>query len=124
MAVPLTRSRPDLVGLRVGEAVSELSGGLEGLSGVLVLRGEAGVGKTALLDHAASPFLVGRAGLEPATPRPPVWCATKLRHRPNVVREPTLAGRPWTAPRARGPREVGGRAERLQMCFGSHSMNQ
>jgi hypothetical protein len=27
-------------------------------------------------------FSVGRAGLEPATPRPPVWCATKLRHRP------------------------------------------
>jgi hypothetical protein len=37
-------------------------------------------------------FLVGRAGLEPATPRPPVWCATKLRHRPCVVRNTTLPG--------------------------------
>ncbi len=35
---------------------------------------------------------VGRAGLEPATPRPPVWCATKLRHRP-VSAEPTRSRR-------------------------------
>ena len=25
---------------------------------------------------------VGEAGLEPATPRPPAWCASQLRHSP------------------------------------------
>ena len=28
------------------------------------------------------PDLVGTAGFEPATPTPPVWCATKLRYAP------------------------------------------
>ena len=35
-------------------------------------------------------FSVGRAGREPAAPRPPVWGATKLRHRP-VERRSTLS---------------------------------
>ena len=26
--------------------------------------------------------IVGLTGFEPATPTPPVWCATKLRHSP------------------------------------------
>ena len=37
---------------------------------------------------------VGRARFELVTPRPPVWCATKLRHRPCVVRQPRLAVHP------------------------------
>ncbi len=28
---------------------------------------------------------VGLTGFEPATPTPPVWCATKLRHSPLFV---------------------------------------
>ena len=38
--------------------------------------------------------LVGQTGFEPATPRPPVWCATKLRHcpRPLLVRVPRFGG--------------------------------
>ena len=27
--------------------------------------------------------MVGTTGFEPATPTPPVWCATKLRYVPN-----------------------------------------
>ena len=42
-----------------------------------VLDGEIGRGK-----------MVGLAGFEPATPRPPVWCATKLRYSPTPVFRP------------------------------------
>jgi hypothetical protein len=38
------------------------------------------------------PYSVGRKRFELLTPRPPVWCATKLRHRPCVVRDTTLPG--------------------------------
>ena len=31
--------------------------------------------------------LVGAAGFEPATPRPPVWCATRLRYAPPESRD-------------------------------------
>lgn len=30
--------------------------------------------------------MVGVAGLEPATPTPPVWCATRLRYTPLIPR--------------------------------------
>jgi DNA-binding CsgD family transcriptional regulator len=55
MAMSFTEPRPGLRGRRVECGVLEglLEQARAGLSGVLVLRGEAGVGKTALLDHLA-----------------------------------------------------------------------
>ena len=35
--------------------------------------------------------MVGATGFEPATPTPPVWCATKLRYAPLVHRRGTIA---------------------------------
>src|SRR5690606_13480693 len=34
---------------------------------------------------AGFPRLVGATGFEPATPTPPVWCATRLRYAPNTL---------------------------------------
>jgi hypothetical protein len=39
-------------------------------------------------DRVVNFDLVGTAGFEPATPTPPVWCATRLRYAPNS--EPAL----------------------------------
>ncbi|GAA0463730.1 LuxR family transcriptional regulator [Paractinoplanes deccanensis] len=65
--------QPRLLGRRrEREALDRLVGGLRaGRGGVLVLRGEAGVGKTALLDHVAARGgacqVVRTAGVEPET---------------------------------------------------------
>ena len=37
--------------------------------------------------------LVGTAGFEPATPTPPVWCATRLRYAPITERALYLLGK-------------------------------
>ncbi len=44
--------------------------------------------------------LVGATGFEPATPRPPVWCATRLRHAPTLTaRRPGRMADPFNSGR-------------------------
>src|SRR5215475_16114104 len=53
--------------------------------------------------------LVGATGFEPATPRPPVWCATRLRHAPTLTaRRPGRMADAFWPQGARGGCAIGG----------------